>query len=237
MPTPGDRTRDRWKDGVLNASFFEPAGDRCFGDAIVLGNIFLGRAVGQQRRDFRLVGIELALAWPLGSAEFDPSALSGAQGFLGPLREEIMFNFRRHGEREGHDLALHTVVELPVALDRIDADALLGGKSENFHAFEHTPAEAGEFTDDEAIAFRQRVEDFSDLPLAPGRFTRRFLLDETDLPQGVLVGEHKDVRLIFCGVLVTGGDAEVTDRVRALTWHPNACVRDITEKPICSFIL
>jgi len=37
-----------------------------------------------------------------------------------------------------------------------------------------------------------------------------------------LVGKHKDIRLIVCGVLVTGGDAEVTDRVRALTWHTNA---------------
>src|SRR5215211_887452 len=148
MPTANGRRTSMersWKDeGAFNASFLEPAGDRCFGDAIVLGNIFLGRAVCQQRRDFRLVGIELALAWPLGSAEFDPSALSGTQGLLGPLRDEIMFNFRRYGEREGHDLALHTVVELPVTLDGIDADALLGGKSQHLHAFEHTPAEAGE---------------------------------------------------------------------------------------------
>ena len=124
-----------------------------------------------------------------------------------------MLNFRRHGEGEGHNLALHTAVKLPVALDRIDADTLLGGERENFHAFEHTPAQAGEFTHNKRIAFGQRVEDVGDLPRAPGRFPRRFLLNETDLPQRVLVGKHKDIRLIFCGVLVIGGDAEVTDRV------------------------
>jgi hypothetical protein len=74
----------------------------------------------------------------------------------------------------------------------------------------------------ERIAFGQRVEDVGDLPRAPGRFPRRFLLDETDLPQRVLVGKHKDIRLIFCVVLVPGGDAEVSGRVRPLTWHTNA---------------
>src|SRR5438552_11040985 len=88
-----------------------------------------------------------------------------------------------------------------------------------------TTAQAGEFTHNERIAFGQRVEDVGDLPRAPGRFPRRFLLDETDLPQRVLVGKHKDICLIFGGVLVTGRDAEVTDCVRALTWHTKAGVR------------
>ena len=118
-----------------------------------MGNIFLRRTVGQQRLDVSLVGIELALAWPLRPAEGDPRALPGAQRFFGPLREQIMLNFRRHGEGEGHNLALHTAVKLPVALDRIDADALLGRERENFHAFEHTTAQAGEFTHNERIAF------------------------------------------------------------------------------------
>jgi hypothetical protein len=87
------------------------------------------------------------------------------------------------------------------------------------------------------FATEPHVQDFGDFPRAPGRFPRRFLLDETDLPQIVLVGQHEDISLILVGVLMTGGDTEVTDRVRALTWHASDGVRDIARKPICGFIL
>jgi hypothetical protein len=48
-------------------------------------------------------------------------------------------------------LALHAVIKLPRAFDRIQMNAFLRDNSQDFYTFQHTAPEPGQFTHDEGI--------------------------------------------------------------------------------------
>ena len=52
----------------------------------------------------------------------------------------------------------------------------------------HAPAQAGQFADDDGIAFMRIFQNGSDLPLAPGDIAGDFLFNELDVSQMGVVG-------------------------------------------------
>lgn len=123
--------------------------------------------------------------------------LACGQRFRGPLRDETSFNLCGHGKGHRHDLALDTVVELPIAFDSVDTDALLHSQGEDFHTLQHAAAQMGQFANDDSIAFLRILQNGGDLPLAPGDLTGDFLFDERDMPQVRLVGKLQNARFVL----------------------------------------
>src|SRR5215813_114503 len=102
----------------------------------------LGGAIGQEAFDFRPVRIKLTFAGSSWAPELHALRLAEAEGFGGPLGDQLSLNLCRHRERHRHNLALNAVIEVPVALDGVDADALLGRDGENLHTLQHTAAQS-----------------------------------------------------------------------------------------------
>src|SRR6266581_1896361 len=132
----------RVKSG-FETMFFEPIVQIGVGGFISSRDKALCGAGGQEPFNLWSVDIELAFARSTRSSQLHPLCLAETQRFGGALRDEIALKLRRHRERHGDNLALHTLIEMPVAFDRIDTDALLQGDGENLHTLQHAPPQPG----------------------------------------------------------------------------------------------
>lgn len=110
------------------------------GGVVTPGDERLSGAIGQQAFYFRAELVKLALAGAFWPAELMSLLFLETEGFPGPLGNQISFNFCCHRKCHGDDLALDGLVQLPVSLDCINADAFTATLSCNCSAV-HISAE------------------------------------------------------------------------------------------------
>ena len=79
-----------------------------------------------------------------------------------------------------NDFALDGLIQVPVALDRVDPDFPLCRDGEDFNAVEHGTSDPGQLADDLDIIGPEPIQYSRDLSVAPGRSAGCRFLDKLD---------------------------------------------------------
>lgn len=184
---------------------FHPVSQISARGSVLFGDPGFGCSIFEQRFYLCSMGIELALANAFRASQWHALLLPCSQCLSRSLGDQVPLNFCGHRKGHCHNLALDTVVELPVAFDGIDADTFLHGQGENLHALQHTPPQARQFTDNDRVAFLHLLQNGCNLAFAPGDFARDFLFDELSMPQVRLIGQIQNIEFVLFQILVQFG--------------------------------
>ena len=122
------------------------------------------------------------------------------QCLFGALWDEVSQDVGCHRKRHCDNFRLNGPVKLPVVFHRVDPDLSIKCNGENPHALQHGTPKTRQLTDDDTVPFFDMADYRSDFPPLPTDFATRFFFDPFNIPQLLLIGKVKNVRIFFRGL-------------------------------------